>query len=142
MNFLRKHIRLITLLAPTLLVGVAAGFYFDMPAPRGKIPVYTLRSTPPPTAAKASYACPMHPEVVSDHADNCSKCGMALVPAGEAAAATGHSCETHSEKSCEAHAEKASGCCAKDGAQAMQLPPGHPPVPGMTVGTNASCPMH
>jgi P-type Cu+ transporter len=26
------------------------------------------------------YTCPMHPEVVSDHPGNCSKCGMALEP--------------------------------------------------------------
>lgn len=26
----------------------------------------------------AAYACPMHPEVTSDHADRCPKCGMFL----------------------------------------------------------------
>jgi hypothetical protein len=30
------------------------------------------------TAAKAQYSCPMHPEVVSDKAAKCSKCGMNL----------------------------------------------------------------
>lgn len=29
--------------------------------------------------AKGNYTCPMHPEVTSDHAGECPKCGMALV---------------------------------------------------------------
>ena len=32
-------------------------------------------------SAEAEYACPMHPEVVSNTADKCPKCGMKLVPA-------------------------------------------------------------
>ncbi len=34
----------------------------------------------PPTAGKAIYTCPMHPEVQQDHPGNCPKCGMALEP--------------------------------------------------------------
>jgi hypothetical protein len=30
--------------------------------------------------AKAQYSCPMHPEVVSDKAGKCPKCGMNLTP--------------------------------------------------------------
>ncbi len=29
------------------------------------------------------YTCPMHPEVITDHPGNCSKCGMKLVPLAE-----------------------------------------------------------
>jgi hypothetical protein len=30
--------------------------------------------------AKASYSCPMHPDVVSDKGGKCPKCGMNLTP--------------------------------------------------------------
>jgi FtsP/CotA-like multicopper oxidase with cupredoxin domain len=39
------------------------------------------------------YACPMHPEVVSESADRCPKCGMKLV----AAAVTTYTCPMHPE---------------------------------------------
>src|SRR6266436_5308571 len=32
---------------------------------------------------KQKYTCPMHPEVITDHPDNCPKCGMTLVPKEE-----------------------------------------------------------
>ncbi len=37
----------------------------------------------PAVAAATKYTCPMHPDVVSDKAGKCPKCGMNLVPAGE-----------------------------------------------------------
>ena len=46
-----------------------------------------------PGGAATAYACPMHPEVRSDRADKCPKCGMKLVPANlvPQAAETAHS---------------------------------------------------
>ena len=37
-----------------------------------------------PDAAATSYVCPMHPEVVSDKAGRCPKCGMYLEPKKQA----------------------------------------------------------
>jgi Cu(I)/Ag(I) efflux system membrane fusion protein len=34
----------------------------------------------PAAAAKQMYQCPMHPQVIMDHPDNCPICGMKLVP--------------------------------------------------------------
>ena len=45
-------------------------------APPAARPTGTSDSAPPLPAA--TYSCPMHPEVVSDHEGRCPKCGMAL----------------------------------------------------------------
>ena len=38
------------------------------------------RPAPEPMPAGTEYTCPMHPEIVTDHPDDCPKCGMALEP--------------------------------------------------------------
>jgi hypothetical protein len=39
-----------------------------------------MKLLPTQASVETTYACPMHPEVVSDSADRCPKCGMKLVP--------------------------------------------------------------
>ena len=40
------------------------------------------RDKPRSAPKGAQYTCPMHPEIVRDHPDDCPKCGMALEPMG------------------------------------------------------------
>ena len=55
-----------------------------------------------PTAPQASsgptvYACPMHPEVTSDEAGRCPKCGMKLLATAAQTAPTTYACPMHPE---------------------------------------------
>lgn len=68
-----KRLLLIVLLAVVAGVGYVAGTRLHPPA------------TPEPiqAQARATYVCPMHSHIVSDHPGACPICGMALVLAGE-----------------------------------------------------------
>ena len=127
MNFIGKHISLIGILLLTIFVGAAAGLYFDVPA--------RLQKHKSTHSAKQTYTCPMHPEVVQDHAGNCPKCGMSLI------LASASSSEQMQSDGC-SHEDSGSGCCAKPSSATLTLPPGHPPVEGYTVAPAAECTNH
>jgi Cu+-exporting ATPase len=76
------------------------------------------------------YTCPMHPEIRDTEEGKCPKCGMFLVPEGEAAdhAHHGHDHSGHS------HAHGAATAGVKEGE--------YDTVPEGYAGTVYTCPMH
>jgi FtsP/CotA-like multicopper oxidase with cupredoxin domain len=58
----------------------------------------------PAAEGAAVYACPMHPEVVSDHPDRCPKCGMKLMPQSDAKP-SGHGHHDHEHGAGHGHGE-------------------------------------
>jgi manganese oxidase len=51
----------------------------------------------PSVKAVALFTCPMHPEIIQDHAGTCPKCSMKLIPAPSVKPATLFSCPMHPE---------------------------------------------
>jgi len=91
------------------------------------------------SAHPAQYTCPMHPEVISDQAGSCPKCGMHLVPvdAGEAQAHTGHG-EGRGHAAHDHHAAHES----RNAEPAQFTCPMHPEVTGVQPGSCPKCGMH
>ena len=101
----------------------------------GHTPHFQTGSKPIATTAMAKYACPMHPDVVSEKPSDCPKCGMALVtikPVGGPGAESVHAGCGVMEAS-ESH-----GCCGSRESAQLALPPGHPPIPGYAVQSGCS----
>ena len=62
--------------------------YLDA-APDKTLSFLAEMNLPEPEGVRA-YACPMHPDVTSDQADSCPRCGMKLVPAALVAGSAEH----------------------------------------------------
>ena len=84
----------------------------------------------PPAAAKETWICPMHPEVVKDRKGSCPICGMDLVPKQEAEAAP--SAAAHETWICPMHPEivkdRKESCpiCGMDLVKKEEEPPAAP----------------
>jgi Cu+-exporting ATPase len=81
-----------------------------------------------PTAELTVYVCPMHPEVQSDEAGSCPKCGMNLVPQSEVSSEHKHHHHMHDGKDSD-------GAAALDDGKYDLLPSGY-------SGPVYTCPMH
>ncbi len=71
-----------------------------------------------PDTQSDAWTCPMHPEVVSDTAGTCPKCGMRLIPA-EPAMPSAWTCPMHPEV-----ISDVPGACPECGMKLIAAPPG------------------
>jgi FtsP/CotA-like multicopper oxidase with cupredoxin domain len=90
------------------------GRYLDSPPDRTLALVAEMDFDEPATAESFLYACPMHPEVVSDQPGKCQKCGMKLMP--QAAQPTSYTCPMHPEV-----VSDQAGKCPKCGMKLMAV---------------------
>ena len=81
--------------------------YFDAPPDKTLALVAEMDMGGPEGAA--GFACPMHPEVVSDEPGRCPKCGMKLVAAELVTQAPAHATHAHHEHGGREHEERSAG---------------------------------
>jgi FtsP/CotA-like multicopper oxidase with cupredoxin domain len=89
--------------------------YLDAPPAKTLAIIVEMDFDEPDAEATLIYVCPMHPEVVSQDAGKCPKCGMKLMP--QAAQPTSYTCPMHPEV-----VSEEPGKCPKCG---MKLMPSH-----------------
>src|SRR5262245_246603 len=114
MTFLSKHFH--KLVAAALLCAAVATIiilYFEVPVVAVGKPALRV------------YSCPMHAEVRQKGLGTCPKCGMPLTLANQRQALAEDRC-----------GDNGPSCCSQKRTGVIRLPPGHPPVPGLTTDDN------
>src|SRR3954468_7593898 len=76
-------------------------------------------TAPQGTSGPTDYACPMHPEVTSDEAGRCPKCGMKLLATAAQTAPTTYACPMHPDV-----VSEQPGRCPKCGMKLLAAPLG------------------
>ena len=79
----------------------------------------------PAGTGPVTYACPMHPEVISEQPGRCPKCGMKLLATQVSSAPTSYACPMHPEVTSEQP-----GRCPKCGMKLLASRPGGQPQGG------------
>ena len=93
--------------------------------------------------SKAPYACPMHPWITSEHANECDICGMDLEPTHSDVMASELVSGTEGKWACPMHPEEQSdefGECSICGMDLVEK--AEASTPTETIATGWACPMH